>query len=629
MSVSIPSREVYNFNVPEIKKFSATFRYNFFTTDEKTNESGIVPEEEFKLNVGSFDSATVKRFTSKLPRMVEFRIVPPRLNMLNVSVDELNRAIFSKRASIINNLDKIVSEDDLAANSFVSLNFNDSNIKNKIRDVISGSLVEFKLDNSMATNVGDTKAVKVLAGEFEKAGIDAKYLTRYFNGLDDKLIKFFSTSEGKDRVRKMSNERSELVDRNGKLQLNDIVQQDLNSVSLSVQINSKIFNDIVKSQIVDPSSLLSNDMLAIEEKSRNVQSAARRNVLPSDNDYRTIVPFVDVANASNYTGDTSTIQLTGFIIDRNEVLSTGQYVDLEPIIIESPTVSYAIDTRVKYGSRYRYQIRCVFEVTVPASDDDTGDVVVIRTLVCSKPSSPVYVTCDEELAPPPPCDLTFNWNHKTDQMTLGWSLPVNTQRDIKYFQVFRRKSINESYELMKMYDFDDSNVRTQLNEFPNLNVLEHTSSPVMYWVDDEFTKQSRFIYSVVCIDAHGMSSGYSVQHEVWFDQFRNRLMMTQVSHSGAPKPYPNMYVPNNLFVDAIKTSGSKRLKLYFNPEYYDSVDNDGRRKKIIGMIQDGCSYVLNVMNTDNQRMETVSITIDDRRSSVDGVNAQIGPKTKN
>ena len=50
MAVSLPSKEIFNLDVPEIKQFQVSFIYNFFTTDEKINDEGQIPEFEFKLN---------------------------------------------------------------------------------------------------------------------------------------------------------------------------------------------------------------------------------------------------------------------------------------------------------------------------------------------------------------------------------------------------------------------------------------------------------------------------------------------------------------------------------------------------------------------------------------------------
>ena len=40
MPISYPSKVVTILDVPEVHKFRARFKYNFFVTDEKTNDSG-------------------------------------------------------------------------------------------------------------------------------------------------------------------------------------------------------------------------------------------------------------------------------------------------------------------------------------------------------------------------------------------------------------------------------------------------------------------------------------------------------------------------------------------------------------------------------------------------------------
>ena len=79
-------------------------------------------------------------------------------------------------------------------------------------------------------------------------------------------------------------------------------------------------------------------------------------------------------------------------------------------------------------------------LTMPAIDDNTGEVATIKILVSSKPSNKVYVNTLQLDAPPPPCDVNFIWNYETSKMMVTWSFPVTSERDIKQFQVYRRSS---------------------------------------------------------------------------------------------------------------------------------------------------------------------------------------------
>lgn len=627
MTISLPSKEVFSLDVPEVKKFIADFKYNFHTPDETLNDSGQIPEQEFKLNANALDDATIKLLTARLPRYVEFTIKPSRLIAFNLNENQMNLVNTNhQKISISKNIDKIISEDDFSSNSFVSVNFNDGYIEDKIHDVISGSVVELSLNSEVDLNTTKTKIAKQLDTLTSDSDVDVSFLTKYFGGLDKKLVKFFSSREGKDRVRKMSSDntngtKSTTHSGDSKIELKDVIYQDVHNVNLHVQINSKIFNDVVKRQIVDPISLFANDMIGLQEFSKKVQDNSRKNILPSDDDYRSLIPFIDVkVQNTTFLSDNSTVEVVGFIIDKVEINDRGESKPCDSIILENPNTTYAIDTKVKYNTRYRYQIRTITVFSLPAIDNDSGDIGIIRTLVSSKPSRPFYILCDEQLAPPPPADIEFVWNYEINKLSLNWSFPVNTQRDIKYFQVFRRTRLEDAFELVKMFDFDDSEIRAQLNEKPDNKLIAKLVNPLTVWTDDEFEKNNRFIYSIVSIDAHGLSSGYSAQYEVWFDIFKNKLQKKLVSHSGAPKPYPNMYVGNQLFIDSIKSSGSKRMKLIFNPEYYDLVDNENKTIKVVSTKQDGASYQINILNLDNQKSDVVNVRIDDRRSANTSVN---------
>jgi hypothetical protein len=125
---------------------------------------------------------------------------------------------------------------------------------------------------------------------------------------------------------------------------------------------------------------------------------------------------------------------------------------------------------------------------------------------------------------------------------------------VKKFQVFRRASIDEPFQLLKMYDFDDSEIKAEENETVFQGLVEVQSNPSTLYIDPDFKKDSKFIYAVVSIDAHGLTSNYSDQFEVTFDRFKNRVIKKRISASGAPKPYPNMYLSADTF------GGEEKLK---------------------------------------------------------------------
>ena len=58
------------------------------------------------------------------------------------------------------------------------------------------------------------------------------------------------------------------------------------------------------------------------------------------------------------------------------------------------------------------------------------------------------VSCEEFSPPPPPGDFMIWWDFSEEKLILMWALPVVRTRDVKRFQVFRRKNIKEPFELL-------------------------------------------------------------------------------------------------------------------------------------------------------------------------------------
>jgi hypothetical protein len=249
-------------------------------------------------------------------------------------------------------------------------------------------------------------------------------------------------------------------------------------------------------------------------------------------------------------------------------------------------------------------------VEIQAVEETLGTIAAIGFLIASKTSPAVTIVCNENLAPPPPADFDQRWDYKLNRLRLNWSFPVNTQQDIKKFQVFRRKTVEEPFQLIKMYNFDDSVVQTQDNEIPYPELVEIVKSPILTFTDNEFTKNSKYIYAVCSLDAHGFTSGYSTQFEISFDKSRNKLQKTLISISGAPKAYPNIYLNRDTFIDSIKDEWHEKLKIYFNPEYLRVYDNDSNDLKLLKAGK-ADKYVFQLINLDLQKQESIEIKIKD------------------
>src|SRR5690606_11485892 len=131
MATSLPSKEVYAVDVPEVKDFTAQFRYNFFTRDESTSEDGSVPISILSRHSSVVDDSCPRLATMRAPPFVEFRFTHPRLVNAGqvLSGTELRTHVLGRgprNYALAENLEKIVSEDHFASNNFVAIKFHDS-----------------------------------------------------------------------------------------------------------------------------------------------------------------------------------------------------------------------------------------------------------------------------------------------------------------------------------------------------------------------------------------------------------------------------------------------------------------------------------------------------------------------
>jgi hypothetical protein len=75
-----------------------------------------------------------------------------------------------------------------------------------------------------------------------------------------------------------------------------------------------------------------------------------------------------------------------------------------------------------------------------------------------------------------------------------------------------------------------------------------------------------------------------------------------------------MYLEGSGFVDSARVHGihSKSMKLYFSPQYYHIEDNHGRTISPISTQQTNGAYKFQFINVDNQKMDTLTVTINDQ-----------------
>lgn len=592
MAESLPSKRFANVDVPEVTGFQVDFVYNFFVPDEKANDSGLdAPEFIRKRPAETFDSNFVDsiNFRRFVPRYVRFNWEPKA---------DLGRTLIKNPPSIKDNIGKIHQEDTFTTDDFTTMFFQDNGQDQKLNFIIKRALEEIRKRQNPKRAESPLDIVRFLNAKTNK-NVGPGFLSDTFIQLKNEGTTFIGS------------DKREVV--------TEDVLEEISSVRVKAQINNKLIETLLKTTSENTLNLFNDETsthLKVAKEIQNKAVSEKNSSIVSGLDYDfEVVDFVGVREVSPETFDSSA-QVIGYIIDKEEVTTDGTMLAKDPIVVENPFANATIDLKVRYDATYVYSIRTIAVVEMAVEDLESDDFIAISFLVSSKPSNRIVCVAEERVPPPPPADFNVSFDYQQNALRLMWNFPVNTQRDIKKFQIFRRSSIEEPFELIKQYDFDDSVIRTAPREFPDQQLVEYLESPKNYYLDREFTRESSYIYTLCAIDAHEYSSNYTTQFLVSFNRFENRIEKQVISLSGAPKAYPNAFLLRDTFVDTIKDSGHKSLKIVFNPEFLTVINNNGDDLELL-KTDNGSKYQLQLINLDLQEQQVININLVDRRTTTE------------
>lgn len=622
MTTTLPSRAVLAVDVPEVRNFRANFTYNFFTRDERVNDDGSVPESIARKKLSSFDSSFIDRLEDVTPRFVRLDFSSVVLDNTGLLTRRLNPSrTFSRRSRpndfIESNIDKIHSEEQFANASFTGLQFQDTGADGKFYMLMSGSLAKRINSRNLETARAINDQIERIGAAIDTDRVSLLDVSKFLNTETDTDIEDKFVIRALNRLQSLG---ARFIDEDKATEIIEDSFERIKRVKTRIRINNKLLNTALVTSAIDPLGIFADEVGPMLGQAQSIQDGEVSESQPQNIDaaeYDITVDAVESRVIPSNTVFTPTREIVGYIIDKFERLADGTLEPRDPIIIETDAIGSSVDFKVAYGTIYVYQIRAIAQLEFETMDPETDDRVSSTVLVSSSPSPRMVVECIENVPPPPPADFDVSWDPVARAARLMWSFPVNRQRDIKKFQIFRRRTTSDPFELQAEFDFDDSAVKTQSFETPNINLIENQLNPRTFYLDREFKKDSRFIYAVVSIDAHGMSSNYSMQYEVTFDRFKNSLVKSMISNSGAPKPYPNMYLREDTFVDVIRDSGHSRVRVYFDPEYL-SVFHGRNTDRDLGLIatdQTGGKYQLQFINIDLQKRQGIDIVVSDKRTS--------------
>lgn len=577
---SLPSKKAIVVDVPEVNNFSGTFFYTFFTPDERVASTSTSPILQTDSSGGQITPSGRRLgervLLSNTPRHITLSWSP--------TVTGLNSRLI-ETYSVREHASKIQSERLISSGDFSSFVFQDTGIDGKMALYVRKALEVLVPPTATNSSLEHARALD---------GVTSNQVSLDF------LANALQTTQGATFGTRPTT-----------------ILEELQQVGLRVQINKRVVNKVLRSVQEDVTTPFTDEVTsflgATQELQDHAKTALSSQVISSDDYDYEIRDYVSVRKADAQSFD-PTFQTIGYVIDKWEIDSQlGTTTKVESLFIESPLVASVVDPAVKYGATYTYTITTIVYVEVQAHESDGDLLVAVGFLIGSKPSPTVVVRCVENVPPPPPADFNVAWDYQNKCARITWSFPVTSQRDVKKFQVFRRQSIDQPFELVAMFDFDDSVVKTQFNETPDPTLVEQMKNPKSYFLDRGFTKETTWIYALCCIDAHGLSSNYSMQLEASFDKFSNKMTKKLISSAGAPKTYPNALVSTDMFVDTIKDEGHKKLTIYFDPEFIKVRDGQGND---VGLLKTHTQdkYMLQVLNVDLQKQRIFTFKLDDRSS---------------
>lgn len=590
-SISTPSKPFHFFDVPEAQNLNLDFEYNFFVSDETVDESG---NDAVRGNLSQrfLDKGTANlgNLNSRIPRYIKLQWSvkdTPKPTMGNKS--RIDRGINQAKMKELLSKGKIYTETLASGKDHDSYFFGNNDLPDMLNNMWISRFTALGLDEASreemlsviaeGSSIDNDELEAMLPPLNQRGGILRNYLkaekTSWGAGALNTSYAPFAIRPHVDRA------------------------------------NDPYFNATV-TKFMDALSQLEPDDRC------HVTNAEYVFDVPWDNIQRT--------SDASFIGEAVVV---GYVFEKWREWQGKKY-KMPAVVVVGENNRNAYDSEVAYGQTYLYSCRTVARVRVPFTDFDTGQTYIGTFFLASRPTSVVRKTCLEERIPSWPPDVNFYYDFANNSLRLTWAPPVNSQQDIKYIQIFRRKSIEEPFTLMKHFDFDDSVIRMESKEHIETTLIENRLSIEMNgngqgypttWIDSEFGRESSYIYAIVAIDARQNSSAYSAQIQVTFDQTKNKIHKKLVSYGGAPKAYPNWYLKENFFSDCIKDSMHHNVRIYFDPECYTicrTVDGQITRTKHVVTTKPGISppeakYVFQFINTDRLLESKLDVMIDDSR----------------
>jgi len=612
-TATYPSAPVSLIDLPEVKSANSEFFYNYYTKDERTVSTGV----QTVLDISSLDQDI---------EFVKKKNTFPRSVILKVAVYNESSKVNQRRQDGV--------DDSTYLSGWVSSNINGTFIKDNKNDIVfEGGLATSRFSSLiLMDNMVDETFYNALnqSVAFKSAKVDTTLQIDTANEMS-KMIKspLANLTNSPNAIRRAMGDYQPKgvayapTDLRQGIALNAL--RSVRFVEWNSTINNAVIGNILMASLEDRGNIYQDELTGTVEDAIEIQQRYVEQANPSEissEDFELEMAAVDVQIESDIldtglTIDEASIPI-GFYIEKFEIASTAdggwERRELDPIIIEKYGSFNIFDPDIKYGASYVYDIHIIYatayEATAIDLSENTSDEHVFAVSLIASKGTKTKVECVESIAPAPPQNLMFNFDYQNDNLRIFWEEAINSQRDVMRYQIFRRRSIDLPFTLIAELDFDNSTSRVVPLETAPPKKIHRLKNSRKYFVDDNFEKETTYIYALAGIDARGLTSSYSEQVATRFDVTSNKLVINRISSKGAPKPYPNLYLERDLFVDTMRSSGAQRMRVYFDPEYYDVIRTlDNGSEISLDLLAN--QYKLQIINLDLQGSQILDMTISD------------------
>ena len=541
----------------------------------------------------------------RMPRYASIRITPTEFTSEDAYLEG-----FASSFKIADNLENLNFEKAIASNYFSSLNLRDDQIDRSFYYALEGSQAFF---GTSANDEGEH------ADELTRLGVTGEAAF----GPSGQIVREALTNIQAQGVRYAETDVRESV-----------AQEALNGVryiDFNMNLNNLVLKNVIMGSGEDKTNIYQDEVFSVYGDAEFAQEKTIASIDPttiSSDEYEPTMKLVDtVSNESTYGDFQESSIPVGYYIDKYEIVQTGDGTNIDsfviekkdPVILENYGLKSFQDTAIKYGSVYVYVVRTVvltrFECIQRDLSGESEDQIVLAIAPVCSGGLQRRIVCKEYIPPNPPQNIKFSWDYDNDCLLIFWENAVNPQRDTTRYQIFRRKNIHFPFTIVQELDFDQSTSKVSPVETVTSDKITKIPRAVKYYRDSTFGKDSEYIYTIASQDAHGFTSNYASQFLVSYDRVKNKVKTSLVSRSGAPKPYPNIYLERDLFVDTMRDSGHSRMRIFFNPDYSDVIktvdDAETDTIESTSLNHIAKNYKIQIINVDDQMSKVININVAD------------------